>query len=185
MVREGTYSATSLCTEINTVFVSAVQARTDENKDSPRIAAATASGPLIASISLEPSYEIDGQYRAEIELTNFVTPGNLPAGASMFGQFDAVGVSTLTVTQNTAFTNLLGTLAYSQWPGTGGGHVLRTVRVLEMLRTSLLRTSSCWVTAYFPAAYFGSTENQLISVLKILIRSSFSRAAILRFSQSP
>jgi hypothetical protein len=118
VVREGTYSATSLCTEINTVFVSAVQARTDENKDSPRIAAATASGPLIASISLEPSYEIEKEYRAEIELTNFVTPGNLPAGASMFGQFDAVGVSILTVTQNTAFTNLLGTLAYSQWPGT-------------------------------------------------------------------
>ena len=118
VVPAGTYTAATLCLATNTAFVTAVQARALAQYDSPQVASATAGGPLIASISLEASAEVAGQYRADIEMTAFKEPALLPAGGSMFGEFDAVGDITMSEGQNTAFQNLMGTLAYTQAVGT-------------------------------------------------------------------
>ena len=118
LIPTGTYTETTLCTAINTAFVAAVSARASSVYDSPKVPAATATGPLIASISLEPSYETGGEYRADITMTNFVTPATLPAGGCMFNHFDAVGYITTTDEQNAQNMNLLGNIAYSEVVGT-------------------------------------------------------------------
>lgn len=63
----GTYTATTLCTAINSAFVTAVNARSLSMYDSPTVVAATATGPLISEINLFPSEEVQGQYRADFE----------------------------------------------------------------------------------------------------------------------
>ena len=118
VVPAGTYTETTLCTAINAAFVTAVSARAQSANDSPSVPSATATGPLISAISLEPAYESDGEYRSDITMTNFVQPSLNPAGGCMFNHFDATGFITTTDQQNTLNTNLLGNIAYSEVVGT-------------------------------------------------------------------
>eukprot|EP01043_Picozoa_sp_COSAG02_P026171 COSAG02_NODE_1499_length_12268_cov_12.941984_11_plen_151_part_00 len=58
-------------TAINSAFVTAVNALPQASKFNPTVPAATATGPLIASISLEASTEVAGQYRVDFAYTNW------------------------------------------------------------------------------------------------------------------
>ena len=118
VVPAGTYTQETLLPAINTAFVTAVNARSLAMYDNPPVAAATATGPLIAGISLEPSYEVSAEYRADITMTNFVQSTVLTPGGSMFLHYDTVGTITSTQEQNDALTAMLGNMTYSQVVGT-------------------------------------------------------------------
>ena len=114
VVPAGTYTAATLVTAVNTAFVASVQARADENKDSPRIAAATTSpaGPLLKAINLFPSNEVQGQYRVDFEYTAATNTLSKIAGASVIGAYDAAGNYTGDATQTAQLEALLGKFAY-------------------------------------------------------------------------
>ena len=112
VVPTGTYTATTLVTAINTAFVSAVQARADEALDTPRVASATSTGPLIKSINLFPSDEVQGEYRADFEYTAVTSPGDKVAGASLLGTYDASAAFTSSTAQIAALEALLGKYAF-------------------------------------------------------------------------
>ena len=108
VVPAGTYTAaTTLVTAVNTAFVAAVQARTDENKDSPRIAAATTSDGYCqaddddastASCACDVGFggEHCDQHSGGAALPSILGGvGGGQAGAAVFGFVGMVGVATL------------------------------------------------------------------------------------------
>ena len=115
----GTYTQTTLCTAINSAYVTAVNARPLAQYDSPQVAAATATGPLLSAISLEPAYEAPGEYRCDADLVSTTENfASFPSGDSTLGNFDSNGALVITQEQSDAVQNLLGTIVYTQLSGT-------------------------------------------------------------------
>lgn len=115
----GTYTQTTLCTAINSAYVTAVNARSLSQYDSPKVAAATATGPLLSAISLEPAYEAPGEYRCDADLVSTTENfASFPSGDSTLGNFDSNGALVITQEQSDAVQNLLGTIVYTQLSGT-------------------------------------------------------------------
>jgi hypothetical protein len=120
----GTYSKTTLCTAINSAFVTAVNALPQASKFNPTVPAATATGPLIASISLEASSEVTGQYRVDFAYANYGNPFSFTAGTAVFGSYDATGTQTNTPAELQQGIDLLGSWDYYQ---TQDNHTLATM----------------------------------------------------------
>lgn len=114
VVPPGTYSRTTLCTAINSAFVTAVNALPQASKFNPTVPAATATGPLIASISLEASTEVTGQYRVDFAYANYGNPFSFTAGTAVIGSYDGAGTQTNTPAELQQGIDLLGSWDYYQ-----------------------------------------------------------------------
>lgn len=120
----GTYNKTTLCTAINSAFVTAVNALPQASKFNPTVPAATATGPLIASISLEASTEVTGQYRVDFAYANYGNPFSFTAGTTVFGSYDGTGTQTNTPAELQQGIDLLGSWDYYS---TADNHTLATM----------------------------------------------------------
>ena len=113
-VAQGTYTAPQLVTEINSKFVTAIQARANEDKDNPRVPAAAADAPLLSELTLEASDEVPGEFRVDFDYANFPS-FSLPtsgAGTCVLGNYDAGHNLTSNAAQLATMLSLVGNYQY-------------------------------------------------------------------------
>ena len=112
LVPQGTYTPESFVTAVNLAYVTAVQARPDESMDYPRVTSATATGPLIQSLELEPAEEEPEGYRADFEYATFDTSNPTDPGSCLLGHYDSYNAADNTLDEENAIVAAFGNLAY-------------------------------------------------------------------------
>ena len=115
-VAAGTYTTTTLALEINTKFVAAVTARSGSEYDTPTIAslgAASASNPLIKTLSLQASNEVPGEFRVDFTYDNFdPPPAAIVAGNCQIGKVNSGGTNINSVAEIAVIKQLIGNIDY-------------------------------------------------------------------------
>ena len=114
-VAAGTYTTTSLALEINTKFVAAVEGRDSVAMyDNPTIAspgAATASNPLLKTISLQASDEVPGEFRVDFTYDNYNTE-QIADGNCQIGKVNSAGANLNTAAEIAIIKQLIGNIDY-------------------------------------------------------------------------
>ena len=119
-VAAGTYTTTSLALEINTKFVAAVTTRSSVAMyDNPTIAslgAATASNPLIKTISLQASDEVPGEFRVDFTYDNY-NAEQITDGMCQIGKVNSAGGNINAASEVAIIKKLIGNIDYFESTG--------------------------------------------------------------------